>query len=205
MLKVDSINPESRLDNYDIYYDFEYSDDKLSVRVDGCDYACYDLKNGNIPHEALEYQHGHLKSETFKNFFGVGAVLDGCDKCIFNWIDDNVSSISFYKDSQYIGALVYKYRNEKCNSPLIYAHTYNMIYVPSAFCQECLFNHAAIFHSGLPTPTRLIESYLWPDGRKGEFKYQFDCDGNPITIIYESTRFRGDKYTITEECMWEEY
>lgn len=201
LVKVSNV----KYDNYDITYTFEYPENELVTKVEGKEHKRLQLKDGNIPDNLIKYKKGRLVSEKFKSFFGSEYNLDGTDKCTFNWEGDDVTSISFFKKSQHLGDLTYRFREEKCNSPLIYAHTYGMIYVPTAFCYETLFNHVAMFHTGLPTPTRLLDSYAWPNGRKGTFTYELDSNGNPTKITFETIRGRNGQITLTEECQWEEY
>lgn len=190
-------------DDLDITFTVEYPENELLIKINGKEFRREKLKGGNIPDKFVKFKKGRRISEKIKFLWGRDESFSGIDRYTFNWEGDDVTSISFFKKSKHLGDLEYQFREEACNSPLIYAHTYGMIYTPLAFCPECHFNHVAIFHCGLPTPTRLFESYVWPDGRKGKFSYEFDENANPTKIIVE-THFRGEMATIIQECQWEE-
>lgn len=202
---ANSEHPNSSYYNYTQKINYEYSDDKLTMLLDGSEYSIYTLENGNIHLNELEYEGGRLKALSYSHPIFMQPLHDVVDKVFFYWEGDDVIAISYSKGSQLVGYLKFEYREEKCNSPLMYAHILYWVPNPYNFWHETWVNHAALFHCGPLTPTRLIDSCKWSTGESHVFSYTFDNWGNPLTMCYDSLKTDYEYFTITERFTWKEF
>lgn len=201
--KVDSCNPNSSYYNYSLKFNYKYSENKLTVMLDGREYSSYNLKNGNIQEKALGYKNGRLESLNYTSLRWIDPLDDEFDKVVFHWKDEDIVAASFYNGHREIGTLSYEYREEKCNSPLVYAYTFIWNPNPSIFWFETWTNHAAMLHCGLPIPDRLIDACRWSTGISTVFTYTFDSDGNPTSMSYNIPKNDFEYFTITELFTWQ--
>ena len=202
---VNSEYPNSSYYNYTLKINYEYSEDKLTMLLKGREYSTYTLENGIIHLKELEYEKGRLTAVSYSHPIFMQPLHDEVDKVLFNWEGDDVIAISFNKGSQHVGSLRLEYRKEKCNSPLIYAHILHWLPSPYNFWHETWVNHAALFHCGLLTPTRLIDSCLWSTGESHVFSYTFDNYGNPLSMCCDFPKNDYEYFTITERFTWKEF
>lgn len=199
---ANSEHPDSRRYNYTLKINYEYSDDKLSMLLDGSEYSNYTLENGNIHLKELEYEDGRLKAISYSSPVFIQPLHDVVDKVFFYWDGDDVISISYSKGSQLVGSLKFEYREEKCNSPLMYSHILYWLPNPYNFWHETWVNHAALLHCGPLTPTRLIDSCRWSTGESQVFSYTFDNYGNPLTMSFDFPKNYYENCSVYEKFTW---
>lgn len=201
--KVDSSHPESSYYNYTSKINYKYSEDKLTMLVDGREYSSFNLESGNIQADGLKYKDGRLIALNYSHPIWMQPLHDEVDKILFHWEGDDVAAISCFNGSRNIGSLRFVYREEKCNSPLVYAYTLYWVPIPYNFWHETWINLAALFHCGSLTPTRLIDSCWWINGESCRFSYTFDDQGNPSSMSYNLPKNDYEYFTITEKFNWE--
>lgn len=201
--RVDSSRQESSYYNYNLNLNYEYFENKLTMMVNDREYSSFNLDNGNIQIKALEYKDGRLEVLSYSHPFWVYPLHDEIDKVTFHWEGDDVVAVSCYKGCRNIGSLRFEYREEKCNSPLMYAYTLYWVPNPYNLWPETWINHAALFHCGLLTPSRLIDSCWWSTGERHLFSYTFDSHGNPVSMSYDFPKNDYEYFTVTEKFTWE--